>query len=168
MTTPTSTPTSWLEWFNSRDSADTINKSHQAELFAAFGPDDEPDKCIEDIIQHEETVFLLKANLGTSNVNSFHHLKKAGGTLNQPTISYGFLQGVGKDTTWTMTPDTDILGKKPTLAVVATPTPANLNGVTSIANVEALVLSASIVYKPRIFILIPPFLLRTIQNTNSK
>ena len=168
MTTPTSTPTSWLEWFNSRDSADTINKSHQAELFAAFGTDDEPDKCIEDIIQHEETVFLLKANVGTSNVNSFHHLKKVGGTLYQPTISYGFLQGVKKDTTWTMTPDIDILSKKPTLAAVATPTPTNLNGVISIENVEALALSASIVYKPRNFIPIPPFLLRTVQNTISE
>ena len=159
MTTPSTTFASWKEWFENRDSADTINKTHQAELFTAFGPEDEKEKCLEEIIQHEETTFLFKANFGTTNVNIFHHLKKVGGTIYQPTTLYGFLQGVGKSTTWVVTPDTDILSKKPEGNATPTPTPTDLNKVTSLANVEALELSATITYLPRNFIPIPPFLL---------
>ena len=167
MTTPTPTFTSWQEWFDSRDSAITINKSHQSELFAAFGPDDDSEKCIEEITQHDETAFLFKVNFGTGNVNIFHHLKKIGGTIYHPETAYGFLQGVSRNTTWTMTPDMDVLSNKPEGAAVATPTSTTLNGLTSIEDVEALELSATISYKPRNFIPIPPFLLSTIHTTIS-
>ena len=113
MTSPTTTYTSWLDWLDSRDSADVINKTHQAELFNAFSNEIDADKSIEEIIQHEETAFLFEMNFGASNVNIFHHLKKIGGTIYQPSTSYGFLQGLEKGTTWPMTPDIEVLGKKP-------------------------------------------------------
>ena len=165
MITPPTSFESWREWFDSKESADTINKTHQAELFTAFGPEDDNEKCIEEIIQHEETTFLFKVNFGSTNVNIFHHLKKIGGTLYHPTTLFGFIQGVGQGTTWVMTPDTEILGKKPEGDAIPTPTPTTLNNVTSLANIEALELSATISYLPRNFIPIPPFLLGTVQES---
>ena len=165
MTTPVTTFPSWKEWFEAQDSADAINKSHQAELFTAFGPDIEKQKCLEEIIQHEETTFLFKVNFGDNNVNIFHHLMKIGGTIYQPTALYGFLQGVGQDTTWVVTPDIDILCKKPEGDAIPTPTPTILNGISSLAHIEALELSATISYLPRNFIPIPPFLLKTVHDT---
>ena len=163
MITPTTTFTSWQEWFDTRDSASTINKTHQAELFDAFKADDDADKILNEIIQHEETVFLFKVNFGTANVNIFHHLKKIGGTIYLPTVSYGLIQGVGEATSWTMTPDTTLLSEKPTGDAVSTPTPTSINGVTSIEDVDNLALSATITYKPRNFVPVPPFLLEPIQ-----
>ena len=125
MTTPPTTYDSWQKWFDSRDSAKTINKNHQTELFQAFNANEVADKITEEIIQHEETAFLFKINFGDANVNIFHHLKKIGGTIYQPTVAYGFIQGVGKTTAWTMTPDTVILSETPTGAAVPTPTPTN-------------------------------------------
>lgn len=168
MTTLPPTITSWQKWFDTRDSASTINKSHQAQLFAAFTAEDDSTKAIDEIIQHEETAFLFKVNFGIGNVNIFHHLKKVGGTIYQPTVAYGFIQGVGETTSWTMTPDTSLLSEKPTGGAVLTPTPTNLHGITTIANVNELELSATITYKPRNFIPIPPFLLDTIQTTIEK
>lgn len=158
---------SWIDWFNSRDSADTINKTHQTELFEAFGSDDTTEKSIEEMIQHEETAFLFKTNFGAANVNIFHHLKKVGGTIYYPHTSYGFLQGVGQHTTWPMTPDVELLGKAPEGAAVPVPTPTALNALTSLEGVTALTNSATITYKPRNFIPIPPFLLTTVQETIS-
>ena len=165
MTTQPTVYGSWLEWFDSRDSATTINKTHQAELIEAFDADDDANTSLKEIIQHEETTFLFKVNFGTTNVNIFHHLKKFGGTIYQPTTSYGFIQGVGKSTSWTMTPDTDTLSKKPTGEAIAIPTATSLNAITSDENVEALTISATIKYKARNFIPIPPFLLNTVQTT---
>ena len=161
-TTTTNFP-SWLEWFDSKESADHINKTHQTELFQTFDANEDEEKIMEEIIQHVETAFLFKINFGDTNVNIFHHMKKIGGTIYQPTTAYGFLQGVGVNTTWPMTPNTEILCKTPEGAAVATPTPTHLNGLTSIDNVEALNLSATITYKPRNFIPIPPFLLKIVQ-----
>ena len=165
MTTPPTTYDSWQKWFDSRDSAKTINKNHQTELFQAFNANEVADKITEEIIQHEETAFLFKINFGDANVNIFHHLKKIGGTIYQPTVAYGFIQGVGKTTAWTMTPDTVILSETPTGAAVPTPTPTNLNAITTIEHVNDIELSATITYKPRNFIPIPPFLLQTLQDT---
>ena len=165
MTTPSTTFASWQEWFDARDSATIINKSHQEELFKAFNADEDADKILEEIIQHEETVFLFKANFGAANVNLFHHLKKIGGTIYQPAIAYGLIQGVGKATSWIMTPDTELLSTKPTGDAISTPTATVLNGVSTMDQVENLELSVSITYKPRNFIPVPPFLLETIQST---
>ena len=165
MTTPPITYASWQEWFDSRNSAETINKNHQAELFEAFNADESADKITEEIIQHEETAFLFKVNFGEANVNIFHHLKKIGGTTYHPTVAYGFIQGVGKSTAWTMTPDISILSETPTGAAVSTPTPTNLNGMTTIEHVNDIELSVTITHKPRNFIPIPPFLLQTLQDS---
>jgi hypothetical protein len=163
--TAASTFSSWLEWFNSRDSADHINKTHQAELFNAFNAEETEAKVMEEIIQHVETAFLFKVNFGAGNVNIFHHMKKTGGTLYQPATAFGFLQDVGSDTTWPMTPDTDVLCKTPEGEAVATPTPTAIYGLTTIESVANLELSATITYKPRNFIPIPPFLLETVHKT---
>ena len=162
MITPPTSYESWQEWFDSRDSAETINKTHQAELFAAFDVNDNPEKSLNEIIQHEETTFLFKVNYGKSNVGIFHHLKKFGGTIYQPTTSYGFIQGVGKGTSWTMTPDIDILSKAQEGDAIATPTPTNLHALTNADSVSTMAISATIKYKARNFIPIPPFLLGTV------
>jgi hypothetical protein len=156
---------SWLEWFDSRESAAHINKSHQAELFAAFNADETNEKILNEIIQHEETAFLFKTNFGNKNVNIFHHLKKIGGTIYQQNTAFGLLQGVGKSTTWIMTPDTETLCRTPTGDAVGTPTTTNLNGITTVETVNNLQLSATITYKPRNFIPIPPFLLKVVHET---
>jgi hypothetical protein len=163
MTTPSTSYTSWQEWFDSRDSATTINKAHQAALFRTFDAEVESDKITEELIQHEETTFLFKVNFGEANINIFHHLKKIGGTIYQPNVSYGFIQGTGTTTTWTMTPDTSILTENPAGDAVPTPTPTNLNGITTIENATDIEISATITYKPRNFIPIPPFLLEPLQ-----
>ena len=163
MTDPVTSFASWQEWFDSRDSATHINKNHQEELFKTFDDEEEEEKIMDEIIQHEETAFLFKVNFGEKNVNIFHHMKKIGGTIYQPTVLYGFLQGVGKSTTWPMTPDIETLCKDPEGEPVATPTPTNLIGLTTLENVEDLTLSATIKYKPRNFIPIPPFLLKIVQ-----
>ena len=120
---------------------------------------------MKEIIQHEETAFLFKVNFGKTNVNIFHHLKKMGGTIYQPEVIYGFIQGTGKSTSWIMTPDTETLCKTPEGDAVGTPTPTALNGLTRIETIENLELSATITYKPRNFIPIPPFLLEIVQET---
>jgi hypothetical protein len=165
MTNPTPSYKSWQEWFDSRDSANHINKSHQEELFKTFNATETEEKVKSEVIQHEETAFLFKVNFGESTVNIFHHMKKMGGTIYQPAAVYGFLQGVGESTTWPMTPDIDTLCTNIDGDPVAMPTTTNLVGLTTLESVENLTLSATIRYKPRNFIPIPPFLLKTIQET---
>ena len=71
----------WLDWFKSRDSSKVINQSNLENLFATFAASVEKLECIDEVMKHEEIVFLQKASFGEDMVTVFHHLKSVGGEL---------------------------------------------------------------------------------------
>jgi hypothetical protein len=157
-----------------RESAKIINQSNQEKLFSTFNLTVSKSNCIEAITQHEETVFLYKVNFGTSRVNIFHHLMSVGGTIYDVTQKeYGFIQGIGKSTSLSMTPDIDILCDTPAVNVpVPIPSMTQLLAVTNQAQLQDLTQSATVTYKPRNFIPVPPFLVnavnKAISNSNGQ
>jgi hypothetical protein len=161
--------TSWKEWFLSRDSAAIINKSNQEKLFSTFNSTISNSKCIESLIQHEETVFLHKVNFGEKKVNTFHHLTSVGGTIYDSTEKeYGFIQGIGETTATSMTTDIEVLCKTPTQAPTAIPSVTQILTASTEEQIDSLTVSATVTYAPRNFIPVPPFLLDPIQETVSK
>ena len=95
-------------------------------------------------------------------MNVFHHLKIVGGTVYDATVDIGFVQGVGQETSLTMTPDIDILCDKSGGAAVPVPTMTTIMGVTTVEEVDAMTNGASTTFRPRNIIPIPPFLLKVI------
>jgi hypothetical protein len=168
MTDNTSIKT-WQDWFNSRGSGKIINKSNQEKLFSTFNLTISKLDCIKAIIQHEETVFLYKVNFGTNKVNMFHHLMSVGGTIyNTSPKDYGFIEGIGKSTSLTMTPDIEILCDTPAImAPVPIPSTTQLLSVTNQEQLQDLTESATVTYKARNFIPVPPFLLNSVNNAIS-
>jgi hypothetical protein len=161
---------SWTEWFQSRESGKEIDMSNQETLFNTFNSTVSKSNCIEAVVNHDETAFLHTASFGRGNVAVFHHLTVVGQNIynRNGTIEYGFIQGLGKDTAISMTPDIDTLFSEPNGAAVPVPSPTALLSVSSSEEVDALTDSATVVYKARNLIPIPQFLIETIQNSISK
>ena len=159
----------WLSWFQSRDSVDLINKQNQESLFTTFDIAVSNSNCIDEIISHNETVFLQKTNFGEGRISLFHHLTTVGGTIyDAESKSYGFIQGVGRTTATALTPDIDVLSDIESANPVQVPTTTHLFAVSSKDQVENLVESDRISYSPRNFIPVPPFLLSQVHMSISK
>ena len=163
------TDITWLEWFTTRSSAEAINKQHQEKLFSKFNASISKSECIESLIKHHETAFINKSNFGSKRINLFHHVETVGGTIyDENEKEFGMIQGLGKFTAVAVNPDIDILCKIPTGVAVAVPSTTNILNVSTIEQIEGLTTSATVTYKPRNFIPVPPFLLETIFENISK
>ena len=114
----------WIKWFESRKSAEFVNKEAQAELFAAFNASIEEEDCKKKLFDHQEVLFLFRETFG-NKMNVFHHIIEIGGTIYDNTVDVGLIKGVEKDSATLMTPDTDILFEKPTGMAVVVPTVTN-------------------------------------------
>ena len=131
--------TSWTEWFDSRISAEVINKRNQEALFVLFDAEKEDDKVIANLLSHQETAFIQKVAVGSNRIAIFHHLLSIGGNLyDSGSKEYGFFQGVGESTTTAMTPDIDTLKKVSSDTAIQVPTMTALFEATSAADIDAL------------------------------
>ena len=100
----------WLTWFNSRESAEVINKKNQEKLFSTFNCEISKSDCIDSLLNHHGSIFLYKVNFGEKKVDLFHHLVSVGGTIyDNESKQFGFVQGVGDVGATNMTPDLDVL-----------------------------------------------------------
>jgi hypothetical protein len=152
----------WLDWFNTRDSSSLIDRQCQNQLFSTFGAAKSKEECKHLLVTHDESTFLFVEQFGTTKkINIFHHVSEVGGTVYDQSTGVGFIQGVDTDLATTLTPDLDILCKKPHQAADRVPTVTSLCAVSSIEDIDALTVGATTVYKPRNFIPITPFLLTT-------
>ena len=158
----------WLTWFHSRKSATIINQSQQEQFFKTFDATVSEDETITKVEDHEETTFLYKVNFGQNRVELFHHMKASGGTLYDSGVKeYGFIQGVEEGHPAIMTPDIAVLSKVESDSDTAVPTTTNLLNVKTKAEVEALTVSATVKYRARNIIPVPPFLLEPVQKAIS-
>ena len=154
--------TSWKDWFNSRSSATIINKSNQDKLFKIFNSECSVEQCRKELEDHCETVFLFCHNFGPNQVDLFHNMTTSGGNLYTTNKTFAFIKGVGKDSSNFMTPDYDILTDVPHDLATSIPTASHLLNVTSVKDVDALIIGQTTSYKPRNFVPVPPFLLDTL------
>ena len=157
----------WLKWFSSIPSTSIINQSQQERLFKTFDATVSNDTILDIVIQHKETTFLQKVNFAASRVTIFHHLVASGGTIyDSSTKEFGFMQGLLKGgTSMKMTPDEEILSRVEKDTDTPVPAIANVLGVQDSDAVDGLAVSATVKFRPRNFIPIPPFLLDTIHST---
>jgi hypothetical protein len=163
------TDITWMEWFTTRESAVAINKQHQEKLFSTFNASISKSDCIEALMQHHETVFLNKSNFGSKRINLFHHIDAVGGTIyDEKDREFGMIQGLGKLTAVAVNPDIDILCKVPNENAVAIPSTTSILNINNIDQIQELTVSATVTYKARNFIPVPPFLLETIFKNISK
>ena len=159
---------SWKEWLSSRKSSSFINKSHQEGLFKIFDYSINEEKCKSDLESHEETAFLFRQSFGTNRVSIFHHVKSIGrNSIYGETQEIGFIQGIEEGTTCFLTPDIDSLIVLPQEAPVPVPTMTHMLAVSSIEDVDTLVVGPRTTYTPRNFIPIPPFLLEIVSSSIS-
>ena len=153
----------WLSWFDSRISADVINKSNQKTLFTTFNASVGEDQCIEALKSYHETAFLHKAVVGENRVAIFHHFIEVGGSLYDASEKeYGFFQGIGNLTTTAMTPDVKTLKRIVSDDPIQVPTITSLFKVTNNDQLAALAASTRISFRPQNFVPIPPFLLDSV------
>jgi hypothetical protein len=158
-------PSSWLEWFNTRESSITIDKEKQEQLLSKFDFSKSTEECKQSLLLHDETVFLFKENFGDSKVNTFHHLSEVGGTVYDQLVHFGSIQGVDKDVAAVVTPDTEVLLSVESNEAVQVPTMTSLWSVSSVEDVDNLIVGATTSYHPRNFIPIVPFLLTEVNDS---
>ncbi len=125
-------------------------------------------ECKRLFIAHNETAFLFLDNFGNKKVNIFHHVTEVSGTIYNQLSGTGFIQGIDEDLASTVTPDMDSLCEKPDVVADRVPTPTSFFAVTSIEDIDNLVLGATTSFKPRNFVPIPPFLLKEVNKTIMK
>ena len=164
--TATRAKQNWLTWFDTRDSATMINKSNQEQLLKKFDSAKSESDVLEALLKHEETVYIHKVPIGERRIATFHHLVEVGGTIYTPTAKeYGMIQGLGDNQAQFSTPDIENLLKVESNNAVPVPTQAHVTGVKTVTEVDALTTSASVTYKPRNFVPVPPLVLKTVHET---
>ena len=95
----------------------------------------------------------------------FHHENKLGGTVYESTQSSSFFQGIDPDLVSILTLDLTGLCEKPDQVADEVPTMTNLFAAESMEDIENLVVGATTTYKPRNFVPITPFLLKTVNES---
>ena len=154
---------SWMDWFNSRESAPKINSGAKQALFKIFDASHSKLQIKSELLKHTETVFLFKQNFGINKINIFHHLSSIGGNFYELQEHFGAIQGIKEGTTSVVTPDMDQLLE---ISAVATLVP-NLEEymkINSNEDYKHLKSSKDSYYTARNFIPVPPFLLNKISN----
>ena len=155
-------PSSWLEWFMLRDSADLINKGAQGELFQLFNLSKDKDKCVQELGGHVETVFLFHQNFGDKRVNLFHHFSSYGGNIYVKDKEFGFIQGVDDKASCFIAPDVNVLSNLPFENAEPVPVINHLAAVTTVEDIENLTNGQQTTFLPCSFIPVPPFLVKLI------
>ena len=159
---PTPIIDDWGKWMMSNESAELINKQHQEELFKSFDASASKEECSRRFLDNQEIVFLFKGNFGDMPLNMFHHVKASGGTIHEPTVKIGFIQGIDRELTSVQMPDMEALCNQPVGNDVPIPTFANIYSVTNEAEIDNLNNGATTTYKPRTFIPVTPFYARMV------
>jgi len=156
----------WKCWFNERESSKFINRSAKANLFETFDAKKSPAECTQLLLQHEETVFLYKQNVGASRLNIFHHIISIGGTVYSPTKVFAAIERVSKYTLGIITPDMVALTQLLVTKENKVPNKDEFFKIASRSDALNIVSNGSnSAFCPRNFIPIPPFLLDTIDKT---
>ena len=164
-TSPAASPRgaqSWQQWFDSRPSADTVNKSAQEKLLQVFNASISKEECENELKAHHETVFLFHESFGKSRVAMFHHFHVAGGTAYDNEKNYGVIQGIEDEMTMNVTPDVETLCKTPAGAAVPVPTITALLGIKKSEDFDTITAGARSTYKPRNFVPVVPFLVKPV------
>ena len=138
----------------------------QEELFAASNASIEEDDFKKKLIDHQEVLFLFRETFG-NKMNVFHHITEIEGKVYDNKVVFGLIEGVDKESSTFMTPDTDVLFEKPSGTAAAVPNVTNIFVVTNIGEIQALTNGTSN-YKPRNFIPIAPFLCQAVSESIEK
>ena len=167
ITSETEERSSWMDWFNSRESAPKINSGAKQALFKIFDASHSKSQIKSELLKHTETVFIFKQNFGINKINIFHHLSLIGGNFYELQEHFGAIQGIEEGTTSVVTPDMDQLLE---ISAVATPVPNLEEYMKMESNEEYKHLKASkdSYYTARNFIPVPPFLLNEISDAISE
>ena len=156
-------PKSWLEWFQSRESAPKIDESMKKALLETFNASKPEEDIKKAVTNYKETVFLFKQNFGKNKLNIFHHLEAVGGNIYQTEEHFGAIQGVEKDLTCIATVDMPQLLDKSNETGV--PLVEDYLKITNNNEYRNLKTSTNLKFASRNFIPIPPFLLQVVSNT---
>ena len=156
-------PNSWLEWFQSRESAPKIDDSMKKVLFETFDASKSEENIKTSLLNHKETVYMLKQNFGKNKLNIFHHLEAVGGNIYQTDEHFGAIQGVEKDVTCVVTIDMpQLLDKSNETGVPSVDDYLKTTNENDYRNLKA---STNDKFASRNFIPIPPFLLQVVSDT---
>ena len=155
---------SWERWLLSRENAKIIDKSCQEKLFKSFNASIPKESIENKLKEYDELTFLFRQSVGQHKVGIFHHLLCVGGNLIVDKKDFAFIEGVEEGATCITSPDFEVLCDLPLATAEATPTATNLLNVSSVDDVNALVVGTT-TYKPRNFVPIPPFMLESMNKS---
>ena len=150
---------SWKDWFLSRKSAAILDKSHKQTMFNTFNATITESKCKEQLLKQDEIAFLFKLNFGQGKVNIIHHFQEVGGNLwSNSSEKFGAIQGIQRNGTCVVTPDTDLLfglseGNN------SVPQIKDLLEIRNINEIDQVQISNETKYQARNIIPIPPFMI---------
>ena len=152
---------SWIKWFKTRKSAPTIDRFHKATLFQTFNASISDEECKKQLIKQNELSFLLATNFGKGSIAIIHHCNEIGGNIGTLDEFFGAIQGVQKNSTCVITPNTDTLFS---IAARDQPLPKtqDIMNATTMGDIDNLVIDESNKFTGRSFIPIPPFMLEPI------
>ena len=156
-------PTSWLEWFQSRESAPKIDESMKKALLDTFNASKSEEDAKKAVLNYKETAFLLKQNFGKNKLNIFHHLEAVGGNIYHTEEHFGAIQGVEKELTCIVTIDMPQLLDKSN--AVGVPLVEDYLKTTNENEYKSLRVSSNLKFASRNFVPIPPFLLQVVNDT---
>ena len=154
----------WFEYYDARETSSIINKGRIEQMLKTFDSSLSEKDAKSEVSRNKDIVFLARIGLNRS-LGLIHHIDIEGGTIANPEEQCAFLVGLDRDNTMVATPDVEILFKQPHPNAVAVAKRDDIMNCTSIENIENLAQSQSQTIRPRNFIPVPPFLVRTLNDS---
>ena len=153
----------WTEYYDALPASTTINQGRMEQMLQSFDSSISPAGVQASMLQNKDIVFLPRTGFNKS-LGLLHHLEILGGTIASPVEQCACILGIDRATEIVVSPDASILFKNPHVDHYILPARADIMKCTSVEEIDQLQVSNQHI-RPRNFIPVPPFLIRTVANS---
>ena len=154
----------WYEYYDSRPTSSIINKGRMEQMLKNFDSNLSAKEAKAEMSKNKDIVFLAKIGLNKS-LGLVHHVDVEGGTIGDPVEECAFIVGLDRDVAMIASPDEEALFRQPHPNAYQVAKREDIMNCISIEDVNNLVPSQSQTIRARNFIPVPPFLVRTLNDS---
>ena len=154
----------WYEYYDACPTSSVVNKGKMEQMLKSFDSTLSASEAKVAMSKNKDIVFLARTGLNKT-LGLIHHVDIEGGTIVDPDEECAFIVGLDRANTIVATPDAEVLFRQPHPDAYAVAKREDIMNCSSIEDITNLVASQSQNIRARNFIPVPPFLVRTLNDS---
>jgi hypothetical protein len=156
--------TTWYEYYDVCPTSTVINKGKMEQMLKSFNSTLSASEPKVAMSKNKDIVFLARTGLNKT-LGLIHHVDIEGGTIVDPDEDCAFIVGLDRANAIVATPNVEVLFRQPHPDAYAVAKREDIMNCTSIDDIANLAVSQSQYIRARNFIPVPPFLVRTLNDS---